>query len=100
MKGEKGVTSSTWKAPDMLRLGRALKTTSDVRLCQRLLALRMVASGWPVPAVSRLMQCSRQSIYNWLKRFGRRHCTADLREASRCGRPKAAAVLTDARILR
>jgi transposase len=100
MKKEQGVTANTWKAQDLVGLGQALKAASDARLYQRLLALRMVARGWPIPAVSRLLQCSRQSIYNWLKRFGRRHRATDLQEASRCGRPQSAAVLTAARILR
>ena len=88
-----------WKAQDLERLDRALRAAPNARLYQRLLALRLLASGWSVPAVSRLLQRSRQSIYNWLKRFGQRRRVEDLREAPRCGRPKAATVLTDARIL-
>jgi transposase len=81
-------------------LNRALKRTKEAKLYQRILALRLIASGWSVSGAARFIHRSRQAVHHWLKRFGRHHRIADLQAASRPGRPRQAPVLTEARILR
>ncbi|MDB6122912.1 MAG: transposase [Pedosphaera sp.] len=89
-----------WKPVDPAHLSRALNRTKEAKVYQRILALRLVAAGWSVSGTARFIHRSRQAIYHWLKRYGRRHRIADLQAAPRPGRPRQAPVLTEARILR
>jgi transposase len=89
-----------WTAHDRRRLSKALKTTRKAKLYQRVLALRLLATGHSLTEASRLVRRSRQSVYNWVKRYARRHRLEDLEEAPRSGRPKTAPLVTEACILR
>jgi transposase len=89
-----------WRPWDSAHLSRALKRTKEAKVYQRILALRLLAAGWSVSGAARFIHRSRQTVYHWLHRYGRRHRIADLQAAPRPGRPRQAPVLTEARILR
>lgn len=89
-----------WRVSDPAHLSRALKRTKDAKVYQRILALRLIAAGWSVSSAARFIHRSRQTVYLWLERYGRRHRIADLQAAPRSGRPRQASVLTEARIVR
>jgi transposase len=64
----------------------------------RALALLWLAEGRPVGEVAELLHVSRQSVYNWVDRFGRREgldLRARLLDAPRSGRPPTAAGIID-----
>jgi transposase len=100
MASRKRVRIIEWRTSDLPRLADALRQTKGTKLHQRVLALRLVATGRSVSATARFVHCSRQAVYHWLKRYGRHHRIADLRAVPCSGRPKQAPVLTDARILK
>ena len=55
-------------------------------------ALLWVAEGMDVEAIAELLCVSRQTVYNWVGRFGERSATdprAGLLDAPRSGRPRA-----------
>lgn len=84
---------------DRRRLSRALSGCDNSREYRRVQALWLLAKGYGIKTVMGICRCSRRSIYNWLKQYGRRHQVQALQEAPRSGRPRQAPILTRGRIL-
>jgi transposase len=95
-----GVSSrpASFSSHDRRRLATTLKKTSDVRLFRRLQAVLRVAEGDPIHAVGRAFALSRRSVHRWVEVYLRRRCRADLLDAPRPGRPRAADDLAKARL--
>jgi transposase len=85
---------------DRQRLARALARATDLRSFRRLQAVLLVARGFPVPEVARITGAKPGAVYHWLRLYLRTHQPDGLRDAPRCGRPRAAGRVTDARIVR
>jgi transposase len=86
-------------ARDRRRLADALKLTREARHYKRLQAVLLVAGGKSVNEVARLTGATRQSVYNWARRYAGRRRADALRDTARAGRPRAASDLTDERVL-
>ena len=86
-------------ARDRRRLADALRLAREARHFKRLQAVLLVASGKSVDEVARLVGATRQSVYNWARRYAEDRRAAALRDSARAGRPRAAPVLTGERIL-
>lgn len=71
---------------DREELMRRMQTTVDARECRRCSALLKMDEGHPIAAVARELGVSRQTLYNWHRRF-RAAPSAGLQDASRSGRP-------------
>lgn len=84
---------------DVPRLTKALKSTTEVRLFQRVQAVLWVAQGDTISEVAELLGVSVQSVYNWLQRYLASHQVAALADAPRSGRPATAPQITAADIL-
>ncbi len=64
--------------------------TSEARVLRRAYALVWLDNGESVSDVAKQLRVSRQSVYNWLERFGARGdlpLDVRLRDADRSGRP-------------
>lgn len=85
---------------DKGRLWRALATATDSRVYVRLKAVLLVAEGMPVSQVAKLFDKSRCIVYSWMATYLRHHQPDVLSDAPRSGRPPAAPVITEERILR
>jgi transposase len=85
---------------DRNRLAEALRRTRELLTYRRAQAVLGVARGSPIREVASLAATSCRTVYGWVQRYLRRHRVEDLRDAPRPGRPAAAPVLTDARIVR
>src|SRR5262245_54329824 len=85
---------------DRRRLTKALHQTHDTRAYQRVQAVLLIAQGYSVDEVARIIGSQPRSIYYWMRRYLDRHRVTDLYNASRTGRPRTAAQITKARILR
>lgn len=85
---------------DRRRLARALRRIRDIRTYRRAQAVLGVARGLPVHEVAALAATSGRVVYDWVKRYLRRHRVEDLRDGVRAGRPAVAAAITDTRIAR
>lgn len=85
---------------DRGRLTRALRKIRELPTYRRVQAVLGVACGQSVPEVATLAATTCQSVYNWVKRYLRRHRVEDLRNGPRAGRPQAAPAITDARLVR
>ena len=79
---------------DRRRLERALRRTRDARHFRRLLAVKLLADGWTVRAVSRLCELSRPAVYKWLGRYLEQRKVESLVDKPRSGRPPTARGLT------
>lgn len=90
-----GFTSS-----DRRRLARAVRQVTDKRTFQRLRALYLIATGYPISDVARIIGVSRQSLYNWINNYLATHQAESLFDAPRTGRPPSAQKITSARIVR
>lgn len=69
------------------RLRRQLQQTQDAHTYGRTLALLEVDRGRPVPEVARMLEVTRQSIYNWIAAYCRKRDPRALHDAPRSGRP-------------
>jgi transposase len=85
---------------DRRRLARALERASEVRTFRRIQAVFLVALGWAIAEAARVTGARTWAVYDWVRRYLRGHHVASLEDAPRGGRPRAAARITDARILR
>lgn len=77
-------------ARDRHALNALLACTSEARVLRRAYALKQLEEGNSVEEVASLLQVSRQSIYNWLKRVAdhpTRPLAERLRDGRRSGRP-------------
>lgn len=85
---------------DRRRLAKALNQAQEVKAYQRIQAVLLIAQGYSVDEVARIIGSKRRSVYNWVHRYLDHHRVADLYDAPRAGRPRTAAQITKARILR
>jgi transposase len=85
---------------DGRRLADAMRRTSSLPHYRRLQAVMLVARGWGVGGAARATAMTRWAVYKWVGRYLRSRRPADLADAPRSGRPKAAGRVTDARIVR
>jgi transposase len=69
------------------RLHRLLHETSDLNTYRRCLALLEVGAGRPASDVARSLGVTRQSVHNWIARFGEAGRAEDLADHYRGGRP-------------
>lgn len=75
------------------RLRAELKGTSDARIVKRVLALLELDGGGSAASVAAHLGTTRQTLYNWVRRFGEGGPRA-LRDRARRGRPsKLSAVM-------
>jgi transposase len=59
-----------------------------------------VARGFAVPEVAEVTGAKPAAVYAWVRRYCHAHRPDSLVDAPRSGRPRAAATITDARIVR
>jgi transposase len=85
---------------DRRRLTRALERTSELRVFRRIQAVLLVALGWALAEAAQVTGAGTWAVYDWVRRYLRDHLVASLEDAPRSGRPRAAARVTDARIVR
>lgn len=85
---------------DRRRLARALERAGELRIFRRIQAVLLVALGWAIAEAARLTGSRPWAVYGWVRRYLRDHQPASLDDAPRSGRPRAAARITDARIVR
>jgi transposase len=62
----------------------------DKRIFQRLRALYLVATGYPIGEVACVIGVSRQSLYNWINSYLATHQAESLFDAARTGWPSLA----------
>jgi transposase len=84
---------------DKGRLQRAIAKAKSTRIYIRLKAILLVAQGKSVAKVAKLFGKSNRVVYYWLTTYLKQHQPDALIDASRSGRPLAAAAITDKRIL-
>ena len=75
---------TTWQRR---RLRRQLTETRLSRIHRRALAVLEFDRGKPVADIARMLQVSRQSVYNWIGAYCDAHDPADLVDAAHVGRP-------------
>jgi len=59
-----------------------------------------MAQGRSVHEVAQITGARPWAIYDWVRRYLRTHSADSLVDAARCGRPRAAQAISDARIIR
>lgn len=69
------------------RLRAELKTTGDARIVKRVLALLELDRGAPLAEVAAKLGVTRQTVYNWIRRFDEGGGTRALHDRARQGRP-------------
>lgn len=79
---------------DRWKLRVAVRCITDVRHLRRIQAVLLLCQHRPMKLICLATGLSRQSIYNALRRYRRRHKTADLRDRLRSGRPRVARAVT------
>ena len=77
-----------------------MERAGEIRGYRRIQAVLLVALGWAVAEAARITGARPWAVYDWVRRYLRDHRVASLEDASRSGRPRAAAGITDARIVR
>lgn len=83
---------------ERVQLELLIAHTHDARQALRAYALLWLDDGESVPEVAWRLGVTRQTVYNWARRFGLRdglEFAARLRDAPRCGRPCTAAGIID-----
>jgi transposase len=85
---------------DRRRLAQALERATEARIFRRLQAVLLVARGRATAEIAQITGARPGAVYAWVQRYLRTHQVASLEDASRSGRPRAAARITDARIVR
>jgi transposase len=85
---------------DRRRLAAALRRATDIRTYRRVQAVLLMAQGRSVHEVAQITGARPWAIYDWVRRYLRTHSADSLVDAARCGRPRAAQAISDARIIR
>jgi len=85
---------------DRRRLAKALDQVREAKVYQRIQAVLLIAQGSSVDGVAHITGSQRRSIDHWVQRYLSHHCVADLSDAPRSGRPRAAGQITPIRLLR
>jgi transposase len=68
-------------------LGEQLEAGPEVRLYRRLLAVRAYLDGESVAQIAQRLDVSRQSVYNWIRRYEAGQQPVALVDRERSGRP-------------
>lgn len=84
---------------DRRKLKAAVRAVRDARHLRRVQAVLLVAQGRPMKLVCGTTGLSRQSVYNALRRYRRRHRPSDLADRPRSGRPRVARPVGSRQIL-
>lgn len=100
MRGGRNLGAAGLTFHDRHRLARELRRVEDARVYRRVQALWLFAEGRPVEEITHVTGLSRSSLYRWLDRYLRSRRVEDLRDGTRCGRPRVATAITNARIAR
>lgn len=79
--------SERLKANEKRQLLTVLRRTNDARLYRRTLAVLESEEGKAVAEIARMLQVSRQSVYNWIENFRRTRNVQGLADVPRSGRP-------------
>jgi transposase len=69
------------------QLESQLRETSDARVFRRTLAVLEYGRGPSVADIAETVRASRQSVYNWIEGYHRRHDPSALADRARSGRP-------------
>jgi transposase len=85
---------------DKSRLQKVIAQVQDKRTFIRLRAVQMVAEGKSISDVAQLWDVTTRVMYNWIKRYVKNHQPQSLFDAPRAGRPRVAARITDAKIVK
>jgi transposase len=75
---------------DRRKLRAAVRAVTDVRHLRRLQAVLLFCQHRPLKLICAATGLSRQSVYNAVRRYRRRHRCDDLAERTRSGRPRVA----------
>src|SRR5262245_27412487 len=99
---EKREVQQNLVSPTMIGVGwqRLFIKLKRQKVYQRVQAVLLIAQGYSVDEVVRITRSQQRSVYYWMHRYLDHHRVADLYDASRTGRPRAAAQITKACILR
>src|SRR3954465_10604402 len=100
MRTAKGPAELGFAHGDRQRLGRALSRVSEARSFRRIQAVLLFAEGWPISQIAHISGSSQRAVYQWIEWYLRDHLVEILFDQPRSGRPRAARVITDARIKR
>ena len=85
---------------DERRLKKALRQAADKRIFQRVQAVLLVAQGRAMSEVTDIAGVNLRTVYNLVNGYLELHQVVSFTDATRSGRPAAAAAITSARILR
>lgn len=75
---------------DRRKLWAAVRAIRDARHLRRVQAVLLFCQRRPLRLIAAATGLSRQSIYNAVRRYRRRHRPGDLADRPRCGRPRVA----------
>jgi hypothetical protein len=100
MRKARGTAELGFTGHDRRRLATALHQAQETKVYQRVHALLLIAQGYSVDEVARIIGSQQRSVYYRAHRYLNHHRVADLYDASRTGRPRTAAQITKACILR
>lgn len=100
MRKQKSPTELGFTFRDTVRLSKAMQEVTDKRTFIRLWAVVLVAQGYRISTVAKLVNKSFQIVYQWIAAYLNSHQVEALKDASRTGRPFAAQEITDERISR
>src|SRR5215218_6862272 len=75
---------------DRRKLAAAVRAAKDARQLRRTQAVLLFCQRRPVSLICSATGLSRQSVYNAVRRYRRRHRPADLADRPRTGRPRVA----------
>jgi transposase len=100
MRRAKGPSERGFDRYDRRRLTRALREAAEVRTYRRVQAVLLVAQGRTIPEAARITGTRPWSVYPWVRAYVHTHRRDCLGDAPRSGRPQAAQMITDARLVR
>lgn len=100
MRRQKSSKELGFTAHDINRLSKAMQEIADKRTFIRIWAVCMVAQGYPISQVAKIVGKSFQIIYQWIVAYLKNHQVEALKDAPRTGRPVTAQDITDKRILK
>lgn len=100
MRKQKNPKELGFTAHDITRLSKAMQEVADKRTYVRIWAVCLVAQGYAISQVAKIVGKSFQIIYQWIAAYLNNHQVKALRDASRPGRPLTAQDITDERILK
>ena len=99
MRKQKSPKELGFTAHDIKRLSKAMQQVADKRTYVRIWAVCLVAQGYAISQVAKIVGKSFQIIYQWIAAYLSTHQVRALGDAPRPGRPLTAPDITDERIL-